>query len=369
MITVTRIDRRQFDTELQNAKVLIPIEQTDEWSRFQATIPGRSPWGCVRISKDGKPIAYASFSDYETHGYRYLRSHHGPIWIGGEPDESMEKDALTALTRFIHQEDPKVVFIRLAVEHEIRQVTRPALSIVPYDSTVVIDVTGGDEAILKRMKPRGRRDVRKSLRESPISCADETEMASKSFQEYYQLMVETGKRDGFTPSPISEYESMIRILGPEHCRVFAGRLDGKVVTWSIITVSGHRAVRYYAASSTRTMRRHVGDKLVYFECCALGKSQLGVTDYDLMGIGSPMSPSLYGLNEFKTKFTKEITHVPPDRDVPVRHGFYRALVAGKHVLNVLRGDTSHGTRESEHERKVRAKKQAESRTSTTESRH
>lgn len=46
---------------------------------------------------------------------------------------------------------------------------------------------------------------------------------------------------------------MIRILGPEHCRVFAGRdPEGKVVTWAISTISGTHAVYYYAASRGAT---------------------------------------------------------------------------------------------------------------------
>ena len=46
---------------------------------------------------------------------------------------------------------------------------------------------------------------------------DETEQASKSFDEYYGVMVDTGKRDGFAPAPKQDYEDMIQELGPEHC--------------------------------------------------------------------------------------------------------------------------------------------------------
>ena len=68
------------------------------------------------------------------------------------------------------------------------------------------------------MKPRGRRDVRKALRECTLSFSDETERALASFEEYYEVMVETGARDGFSPAPIEDYRSMLRVLGPEHCR-------------------------------------------------------------------------------------------------------------------------------------------------------
>ncbi|PLS23838.1 GNAT family N-acetyltransferase, partial [Bifidobacterium imperatoris] len=123
-----------------------------------------------------------------------------------------------------------------------------------------------------------------------------------------------------------------------HCRVFAARIDGRVVAWSIVTVNDTCAVRYYAAMRDSAMRLHVTDRLLYAECCMLGGQ--GVTDYDLMGIGSDFAPSLKGLNEFKTKFTEETTPVAPARDVPVRKSMYRALVVAKHVRNIWRSIVS-----------------------------
>ena len=315
--------------EAEKRELMLPIEQTEIWARYQATIPGRTPWGALAASVDGEDVAYAAFFDYETHGYHYLNSIHGPIWVH-EPTEEEESELAQALTDYLHKHDRKQVFIRMAVKHDIVE-SHPVLSTLPYDHTVVIDITGGDDAILSRMKPRGRRDVRKALRESPATCADETEAATKSFEEYYQVMVETGKRDGFAPAPISDYEDMIRDLGPEHCRVYAGRVDGKVATWSIVTISGKRAVRYYGASLNEFMRQHVTDKLVYFECCDLSANK-GITSYDMMGIGSEFAPSLMGLNEFKCKFTKETTEVAPSRDIPVRHGFYTLLIKARDVV-------------------------------------
>ena len=55
-----------------------------------------------------------------------------------------------------------------------------------------------------------------------------------------------------------------------------------------------------------------------------------------MGIGSEFSPKLNGLNTFKTKFANEVTHVAPDRDVPVKAAFYKSLQMGKRVLQKVR---------------------------------
>ena len=288
MITLEKGDGATLEAEAEKAGITLPIEQTKVWSGFQADIDGRTPWGDYLIKRDGELVAVISFIDFETHGYHYLRSMHGPAWV----------------------------------------------STVPYDQTVVIDITGGDDEILARMKRRGRRDVRKSLRECPAEVADETDKALTDFSEYYDVMVETGQRDGFTPAPMSDYSDMIGALGADHCRVFAARIEDRVVAWSIVTVNGTHAVRYYAGMRNEVMRLHVTDKLLYSECCILGSQ--GITEYDLMGIGSDFAPSLKGLNEFKCKFTEEITPVAPARDVPIKKVFYKTLQTVQGVRKALR---------------------------------
>lgn len=330
MVDVKKISCEELEAAVTGAGAVLPIEQTEAWARFQATVPGRTPWGALAVEEGGKPLAYVSFTDYETHGYHFLRSHHGPTWLSA-PDAETERAAVCAIRDYVHQSDHKVVFLRMAVDAEL-DVTRPVLSTVPYDTTVVVDLSGGDEEILKRMKPRGRRDVRKALREAPVECYDETDKAIESFEEYYPIMEETGQRDGFAPAPIEEYHNMISLLGPDRCRLFVGReTEGnRVVTWEMDTISGKRATRYFAASRNETMRMHVTDKLVYSSCCML--AELGCEDFDLMAIGSELAPSLMGLNEFKTKFAKEgVIHLAPDRDVPVRGAFYSSLQLAKKV--------------------------------------
>jgi len=331
--TFSEISYDELESAVLAAGVNLPIEQTGAWAAYEKTIPGRSEWGALVCKQDDVPVAYVMFDDYETHGYHYLRAHHGPIWLEA-PDADQERALLEDLVAYVKDRDKAVAFMRLAVDHDL-DICRPCLSTIPYDATVIVDVTGGDDEILARMKPRGRRDVRKALRESPATCADETDKANESFEEYYAVMVETGERDGFTPAPLEEYQAFIRLLGPERCRVFVGRLeDGTVVNWAIDTISGTRGTRFYAASSTATMRMHVTDKLAYFELCELGR--LGCTDVDMMAVGSDFSPELLGLNEFKTKFTKDpIARVAPDRDLPVKGTFYQALVLAKRAKNKL----------------------------------
>ena len=321
----------QLEREASECGLLLPIEQTEAWTRLEQTNPDKELWGAFRIQKDGATVAFVVLYKYHTHGYHYLRSVHGPAWVSA-PSEQEEREFLEGLHDLVRSRDRKLVFVRLAVAADL-DLCKPTLSTIPYNQTVVIDLEGdGDqEAILSRMKPRGRRDVRKSLRETPATYADETEKATASFDEYYEVMLDTAQRDGFAPATQESYENMIRVLGPEHCRVFAGRVDNKVVSWSIITVNGTHAVRYYGASLTDVPKRNrITDALVLFEACTL--SAEGMLTFDMMGIGNDFAPSLKGLNVFKCKFSKDVVDVAPDRDLPLRPVVYGSLVKARQLL-------------------------------------
>lgn len=112
MITLQKTDYQQMEQAAADAGVTLPIEQTDVWARFQADIPGRTPWGVYMIQRDGETVAFIAFIDMETHGYHYLRSMHGPAWIV-KPDEALEREAIDAIATEVHRADRHVAFIRI----------------------------------------------------------------------------------------------------------------------------------------------------------------------------------------------------------------------------------------------------------------
>lgn len=341
--TVSRVDDDTCAAALAAAGVDPPIEQTPAWDRVVAADPDRGTLGRFLLTRDGHPRAIAAVTRLVTHRIPFLWVRHGPVWFE-EPDAPEEEAAVGALCEALHGVDPRAVHVRMDVRADLPGAVPPT-GMITYDHTVVIDTDVADasemseddvaETILQRFKPRGRRDVRKSVRESGLDCADETERAGEDFSEYHALMSETADRDGFTPWPAEFYRAMVAGLGPEHCRVYAGREDGVLVCWSIVTISGARAARYYAASATSTMRKRVSDRLVLFECVDLARR--GVTGYDLMGIGSEISPGLNGLNEFKTKFSREVREVAPSREFILRPVADKAFRGARSVLGKVRG--------------------------------
>ena len=96
MTEVRKLTKEEFERLVSAADIVVPIEQTLAWAKYQQTVEGRSFWGCLALARDGHDVAYVLFIDYETHGYHYLRSVHGPAWVK-EPSAEDEQEMLAAL--------------------------------------------------------------------------------------------------------------------------------------------------------------------------------------------------------------------------------------------------------------------------------
>ncbi|QHO90979.1 GNAT family N-acetyltransferase [Actinomyces sp. 432] len=325
--SMRRIDWETFRRIAEEAGTTLPIEQTAAWDAFDAAMDGREPWGrLVYETAAGQPRALISLTRMNVRGFPYLWARHAPVWLGQEPSAAEETELRELLTEGVRFHDPAVVFVRLHCTHPAPGL-HELLQTMAYDHTVILDLDRpDDDAFLASFKPRGRRDVRKALRNTELTYHDETDRAEEVFAELYQILLETGDRDGFHAAPEETYRTMLRTLGPDHCRLYVARRNGgQALAWSIDTVWGDGAGRYYAASTAEGRRGRAADALLYKEGCWL--RERGVRTWDLMGAGSERTPELNGVGSFKGKFTAEGTvAIPGPWDVPVRPRVYVGLV-------------------------------------------
>lgn len=301
----------------------VPLEQAPAWDAFDRAVPGRAPWRRLGFFEGDDAVALASLTEMRGRGFRYLWAKHGPVWLA-EATPGRERAVREALVAAVRRADRGLVFVRLHARHRAPEL-RELLQTVTYDRTVVLDLGPEEEEILAGMKKRGRRDVRKALRDETMVAGEETGLTREQFHELYQLLVETGGRDGFGISPEDVYWTMLTTLGPEHCRLFVTRRDGRALAWGLVTVNGAFATYYYAASNAEGRRSGAADLLVWHMATALRAT--GVRTFDLMGIDSDRAPQLRGVRDFKTKFSEEVVEVDGAWDVPVHRAWYGALVA------------------------------------------
>lgn len=331
MLEIKKIEWEEFLKLAKENHTIIPIEQSNIWAKYQNTIVDRCFFGHFSINKENKLVALLSLTEFSTHGYKYLRANHGPVYID-TPTKEEESQILKSIKSYFKKNYPRYLFIRLDTWYCGE--TTPVLSGIPYDETVYVDITGSDEEILGNMKARGRRDVRKALRECPAEIRDETNQAISDFGEYYNVMIDTSNRDKFSAAPMSDYQKMLQILGKDHARLTCARIDSNIASWEIYTIYDNFAIRYYSATNTKYKNMHVADRLLYSSLCMLKDSD--VKTCDLMGIGSDFSPTLKGLNEFKTKFYRETKKVPASRDLPLNPGIYSLLKILRKIKKIFK---------------------------------
>lgn len=324
-MTVSRLVQltdARYLAEAGAAGIDLPLEQTPDWDRFDRAVPGREPWKKLAWQTDGETRALIALTKMEGRGFHYLWAKHGPMWAGSVPTAQEEAALRDDLRRLVHGSDRSIAFVRLHAFAPAEDL-HDLLQSVTFDRTIILDLTKDEDQLLAEMKKRGRRDVRKALRDTTMVAADETDRALDVFPELYELLIETGQRDEFGISPRATYERMIEALGPENCRLFTVRREGRPLCWGIVTTTPTQATYYYAASSAEGRKAGAPDLLVWSMTCMLRSR--GIRTFDMMGIDSDRAPQLAGVRGFKTKFTEDIAEVAGAWDLPVRPLYYRGL--------------------------------------------
>lgn len=335
--TLTRVGPKEMRIAVGNTPA--PVEQVEAWERFERAM-GRSLFGRYVYVADGKPTAALALYRYEVHGHPFLWAKHGPVWLKEQTPER-EAELRGLLLAEVRRREPRTAFIRLHARFQAPDL-HELLSTITYDRTIVIDLApGSPEAISDAMPKDGRRGVRRAervAREAGCTIAEETGLDRAAFDEVYEVMVETARRDGFRPHPSEVYWRLLTELGPEHARLFVLRKDGAPHAWDLVTVVGRHAVAYYGASSNESRGFRAAEALDWHVACALAAE--GKVGLDLMGAESSRVPCLYSVGRYKKRFAKHATEVDGAWDLPVRPALYAGMVAAKRTRTALRQEVA-----------------------------
>ena len=309
----------------------IPLEQMAVWESFSEGA-GNPAWGSLGWFEDDKPIAAITLYEHKVRGLRFLWARRGPVWMK-PPTPMREEEALRLLAAYLRKQVRDLVFVRLHSWYQHPELREP-FRVIPYDRTVIIDTGRGNaDKILESMPSAGKRLIRRGkaqFEKAAGSITEETGLSKEEFAEFYQVLTETSERDGFTPHDMDHYWNMLSDLGPDHGRLFALRLDGKLAAWDLVGVHGNMATAYYGASTDAARRTQTVALLDFEVARLLGEER--VLGLDLMGIHSPRVPELYGVGRYKMQFANSYTDVAGLWDLPIRPALYelaRAAYSGR----------------------------------------
>jgi peptidoglycan pentaglycine glycine transferase (the first glycine) len=259
-----------------------------EWDRFVAAHPAghllqTSRWGALKGAFDwrsrcvvlrdgnGRLVAGAQVLLRRAAGLTLAYVPRGPVvdWDAAAP-----RDAILAAVADLARSEGAMV---LKVEPELFDTSAnrtrmqalgfaPSKQTVQPPSTVVLDITGGEDEILQRMKSKWRYNVRLAARKDVTVRA----MSRADLPAFDAMMQTTGSRDGFT------------VHTPDAATFLLAEYQGRPLASIVVFVVGQTAWYLWGASSNDE-RNRMPNHALQWAGIQWARAH-GATRYDLWGI-------------------------------------------------------------------------------------
>lgn len=240
-----------------------------------------------------------------------------PICISSEAilNEELIKEFLDFV---ISDSEKKIAFIKidLPFEYDTNKKYHKPFKINKYsiqpEATIVIDLNSNIEDLRKKYKKRAIRNLKKNINQIVIT---EVVFNEDNIKRWYQIYLETAKRDNFSARDINYFLKMNNIEDSIKPRlIFAYDINENLLGGNIILINNKNAVYLFGASK-RNHNLSPSYGLQDFSIEMLINE--GVKSYDLFGVGvDEKSDNLKSLTQFKLSFGGTILTRIPTLDYP-----------------------------------------------------
>lgn len=155
---------------------------------------------------------------------------------------------------------------------------RPSAQTIQPPNTILIDISGSDDAILARMNQGTRRKIRQSQKNG----IHYYEGARADVSAFNAIMRETGARNVFGVHSPDYYERAYELFVPDHAALILAEHDGDSLAGIMVFALGTTAWYLYGASSS-VKRNLMASYGVQWQAIQWAKAR-ACTTYDLWGI-------------------------------------------------------------------------------------
>ena len=176
-----------------------------------------------------------------------------------------------------------------------------------------IDLRGKTEAqVLAGMKQKTRYNIRLAERRGTKVRV----CGKQALDAFYEIMLETGRRDGFAVRPKQYFERMLSSLG-EHARLYMAFCGEEPIAGAIAAQYGNQTWYLYGASSARH-REQMPNYLLQWHMIRWALDS-GCDVYDFRGVsGGQEEDKVMGLWRFKGGFGAELQSLVGEYELPIR---------------------------------------------------
>jgi lipid II:glycine glycyltransferase (peptidoglycan interpeptide bridge formation enzyme) len=267
--------------------------QTSAWGKLK----GRYGWQdrIVSVANGaGAPLAGALLLFRRAYGLTFAYAPKGPLTDWSQSDLTSELLATLAaagreqgaLFLKIEPDLPDTPANRTMLYHYGLQ---PSPQTIQPQSTILLDISGSEEAILQHMKAKWRYNIRLAERKGiTVRAATRSDLPA-----FNAMMAITGERDGFAVRNAGYYNTAFDLLAPQHGVFLLAEYKGEPLAALVVCVTGRLACYLWGASSERERNRMPNHALQW--AAIRWARERGATAYDFYGIPDDLGRVALGL--------------------------------------------------------------------------
>jgi lipid II:glycine glycyltransferase (peptidoglycan interpeptide bridge formation enzyme) len=288
IITIT--DKKQLN-DFVDQETMSQFLQSWQWGEFQ----GRAAGKIIRLGvlENNELVAAATLvKKILPMGKNYFLCPRGPI-VGAKRDKLKILNELFSTIKEL-AEDESVIFLRfepISTNDNSSFIIQQTLDIQP-SKTLILDLTKSEEELLKEMHQKTRYNIKLSEKKK----VKVVEAGLERFDDFWQLMNQTGERDNFRPHGIDYYRKMLEAEN-DFIKLYFAEYNGKPVTTGIFSYFGDTVTYLHGASADHD-REVMAPYSLHWQIIKEAK-QAGYKYYDLFGIDEKRWP---GVTRFKKGF-------------------------------------------------------------------
>jgi peptidoglycan pentaglycine glycine transferase (the first glycine) len=318
------------------------VLQSWEWGEFKAAYG----WQPIRLMlyRNGELAAAASVLKRALGPLSMCYVPKGPVMDYG--DAELAGSALDTVVETARQHqavyvkvDPDVPVVDSNAAELLRQHGFGPGENIQRPNTMMLDMSGSEDDVLGRMKPKWRYNIRLSEKKG----VETVQAGPDDFEDFYRVYKETGERDLFIIRPYEycrlEWQTF---MDSGMASFWLAKFEGQTLA-GIMPFALGRRMWYFFGASSNVHRNLMPNHLLQWRAIQWGRS-LGCTEYDMWGIPDVLEEGqpLWGVYLFKQGFGAEIVRWAGAYDRVLRPALYAAWTRGvplyMRVLRMLKGE-------------------------------
>jgi lipid II:glycine glycyltransferase (peptidoglycan interpeptide bridge formation enzyme) len=283
--------------------------QSWQWGEFQGRVSGDI--FRLGIEDNGKLVAVATLIKKKLPiGKSYFFCPRGPV-IASEKTEVQDL-LFIEIANLAKKEN--AMFVRIEPLEQLSAIKYASVQTKDIEPslTLMLDLSQNEEKILSDMGQKTRYNVR--LAEKHGVKIIESDVSR--FQDFWQLMCDTGERDDFRLHGIIYYDEMLN-YNKEFIKLFFAEYQDRAIATSFVSFFGD-TVTYIHGASANLDRQTMAPYLLHWHCIKEAKAK-GFHYYDFYGIDEKKWP---GVTRFKKGFGGFEVKSPGTFDIIFDQGWY-----------------------------------------------